>query len=167
MGQAIDDTGADRISDGREHDGRSAADMLQRRHGEGAAGQDDVRRERDQFCGIFCAPVRVILAPAGVNPYIAANTPAQFLQALVKGRKSVLAFWIVRSPVHEHANPPQTFRLLRARRERPCGRAAEQRDEIAAPHSTTSSAATSSLSGTARPSVLAVLRLIMSSNLVA
>src|SRR5262249_39561318 len=83
MGQAIHDTGADRISDGREHDGRSAADMLQRCHGEGAAGQDDVRRERDQFCGIFCALVRVILAPAGVNPYIAANTPAQFLLLVV------------------------------------------------------------------------------------
>jgi hypothetical protein len=31
---------------------------------------------------------------------------------LVERRKSVLAFRIVRSPVHEHANPPQTFRLL-------------------------------------------------------
>src|SRR5262245_19783776 len=46
---------------------------------------------------------------------------------------------------------------LRARRERPCDcRAAEQRDELAAPHSITSSAATRSLSGTVRPSILAV-----------
>jgi hypothetical protein len=32
MGQAIDDTGVDRISDGREDDRLSAADMLQRCH---------------------------------------------------------------------------------------------------------------------------------------
>ena len=68
------------------------------------------------------------------------NIPTQFLQALVECRKSVLTFWIVRCPVHEHANPPQTFRLLRARRERPRNRcaAAEQRDEVASPHSITS-----------------------------
>src|SRR5262249_47553108 len=57
-------------------------------------------------------------------------------------------------------------RLLRARRERPRGRAAEQRDELAAAHSITSSARASKLSGTVRPSALAVLRLITSSYLV-
>jgi len=57
--------------------------------------------------------------------------------------------------------------LLRARRERPRAcRAAEQRDEVAPLHSITSSAVASSLSGTVRPSVFAVLRLITSSNLV-
>ena len=57
--------------------------------------------------------------------------------------------------------------LLRARRERPRAcRAAEQRDEVAPLHSITSSAVASSLSGTVRPSVLAVLRLITRSNLV-
>src|SRR5262249_41569926 len=97
----------------------------------------------------ICAPVRVILAPAGVNSYVAANTPAQFLQALVKGRKSVLAFWIVGSSVHEHADPPQTIRLLRVHRERPRGSgAAQQRDELAPSHSITSSAITSSVGGT-------------------
>ena len=58
-------------------------------------------------------------------------------------------------------------RLLRARRERPrCRRATEQRDELAPPHSITSSARASSVGGTVRPSALAVLRLITSSNLV-
>ena len=57
--------------------------------------------------------------------------------------------------------------LLRARRERPCRRrAAEQRHELAALHSITSSAIASRDGGTVRPSVLAVLRLITSSNLV-
>ena len=39
-------------------------------------------------------------------------------------------------------------------------RAAEQRDELAPPHSITSSARASSVGGTSRPSALAVLRLI-------
>src|SRR5262249_10321752 len=45
-------------------------------------------------------------------------------------------------------------------------RAAEQRDELAAPHSITSSARASSVGGTVRPSALAVLRLMTSSYLV-
>src|SRR5262249_7441375 len=59
----------------------------------------------------------------------------------------------------------QLSRLLRARRERPCSRAAEQRYERAAPHSITSSAATWSVRGTRRPSAFAANRLITSSNL--
>src|SRR5262249_38202678 len=56
-------------------------------------------------------------------------------------------------------------RLLRARRERPRHRrAAEQRDELAALHSITSSARASRLSGISRPSAFAVLRLITNSN---
>src|SRR5262249_36655486 len=57
-------------------------------------------------------------------------------------------------------------RLLRTRRERPRRRAAEQRDEVAAPHSITSSARPSSVGATSKPSVLAVWALITSSNLV-
>src|SRR5262245_46716167 len=61
----------------------------------------------------------------------------------------------------------QLPRLLRARRERPrCRPAAEERDELALVHSITSSAIASSDGGTVRPSALAVLRLITSSNLV-
>src|SRR5262249_23930318 len=56
--------------------------------------------------------------------------------------------------------------LLRPRPERPRGRAAEQRDELAALHSITSSARASRVGGTSRPSALAVFRLITSSKLV-
>src|SRR5262245_32410705 len=60
-----------------------------------------------------------------------------------------------------------TDALLRARRERPCDhRAAEQRDELTAHHSITSSAMASSPGGKLRPNTLAVLRLITNSNLV-
>src|SRR5262249_42005275 len=51
-------------------------------------------------------------------------------------------------------------------RERPRGRAAEQRDEIAPFHSITSSVRASSDGGISRPSAFAVLRLITSSYLV-
>src|SRR5262249_32775967 len=62
---------------------------------------------------------------------------------------------------------PRHLRLLRARRKRPrSSRAAEQSEELATLHSITSSARASSVGGISRPSALAVLRLITSSNLV-
>src|SRR5262249_32049072 len=56
--------------------------------------------------------------------------------------------------------------LLRARRERPRGRAADSQDELAASHSITRSASASSCGGISRPSAFAALRLITSSNFV-
>ena len=52
--------------------------------------------------------------------------------------------------------PDHRGRLLRARRELPRRRAAEQRNERAPSHSITSSAVESSVGGTVRPSILAV-----------
>jgi hypothetical protein len=58
-------------------------------------------------------------------------------------------------------------RLLRPRCKRPCRRTAKERDQIAPPHySITSSAMASMPGGTVRPSALALLRLMTSSNLV-
>jgi hypothetical protein len=54
-------------------------------------------------------------------------------------------------PGHQHADARHLAhspnRLLRARRERPCRRAAEQRDDVAPVHSITSSARASSIGG--------------------
>src|SRR5499426_1305984 len=76
-----------------------------------------------------------------------------------------LSFRIVHSYVHNYADAPHPLGLLRPRRKRPRGsRAAEQRDEFAAFHSITSSARCCKNQGTSRPSALAVLRLITSSN---
>src|SRR5206468_595561 len=81
-----------------------------------------------------------------------------------------LSFHIGCIRAHEHADAPHPLVLLRTRRERPGSRAAEPRDELAASHlrahSITSSAVDSSVSGTSRPSALAVLRLITSPYLV-
>jgi hypothetical protein len=53
--------------------------------------------------------------------------------------------------------------VLRAYCERPCGsRAADERDEVAPPHSITSSARASNGKGTMMPSAFAVLRFIIS-----
>src|SRR5262249_40637737 len=66
-----------------------------------------------------------------------------------------------RGKIHHRHRP-----LLRASRERPRRRTADKRDELAPFHSITSSAMASSVGGTVRPSIRAVLRLITSSNLV-
>jgi hypothetical protein len=52
--------------------------------------------------------------------------------------------------------------LLRARREWPDRRTAEQRDELAPPHSITSSARASSMEGSSSPSFFAVFRFAIS-----
>src|SRR5262249_39738494 len=79
-----------------------------------------------------------------------------------------LLLWTTRMP--EITNCGNFSALLRARRERPRRRAAEQRDELAPlhlrGHSMTSSAMATSLSGIWRPSAFAVLRLMASSNFV-
>src|SRR5262249_42822439 len=66
----------------------------------------------------------------------------------------------------QESNPRHLSRLLRACGNRPCSRAAEQRDELAPLHSITSSARASNADGTVRPSALAVTRLMTRSNLV-
>src|SRR5262245_12497514 len=111
----------------------------------------------------------VVATPSIVDPHVVADSPAQLLQPLMESCEARLSFSIIRGGIHEHADPAH-LRLLRARRERPRSRAAEERDELAAldlrAHSITSSARASSVGGTSRPSALAVLRLITNSYLV-
>src|SRR5262245_15689265 len=67
----------------------------------------------------------------------------------------------------ELENPSHALALLHPRRERPRGRAAEQRDELAAPdHSITSSARSRIAVGNVIPKPFAVFRLMTSSNFV-
>src|SRR5262249_10089190 len=83
-GQAIDEAGADWIGDAREHDRQRAADTLQGGYAQGAAGQDDIRRERNQFRRVSALAVSIVRAPAGVDPHIAAVVPAQLFQTLLE-----------------------------------------------------------------------------------
>src|SRR5262245_35158868 len=98
----------------------------------------------------------LILGRAVLDRNVPALDEACFLQALAQHSHVMLPAW--QEPHHRHRW------LLRARCKRPGGRgAAEQRDELAAVHSITSSARPSSVIGKVRPSVLAVLRLMTSS----
>src|SRR5262249_1062848 len=164
-GQAVDKPCADRISDTHEHDRQGAGGLLQRRHAHGATGQKDIRGERDQFRRVLALAIDIVLAPAGLDPHIAV-APAQLLQDLPERRYAGLTLWIVHGHVHQHADPAHLLGLLRVRRERPRGRAADERDEIAPFHSITSSARASNMGGMVRPSALAVIKLMTRSNLV-
>src|SRR5262249_11857362 len=93
------------------------------------------------------------------------DSPAQLLQPLMESCEARLSFSIIGDGIHEHADPAH-LRLLRARRERPRRRAAEQRYELASFHSITSSARASSVGGTSMPSAFAVLSLMTNWNLV-
>jgi hypothetical protein len=102
----------------------------------------------------------------GALPRFTANCRSASLphsiQGLEEGTEFVLAF----DDGNFSENVTQPLVLLCPGRERPRSSAGEQRDELASPHSITSSARTSSVGGMSRPIALAVLRLITSSNLL-
>jgi len=95
--------------------------------------------------------------PANIDPHVAAHHPIQLPQSLQERSNARLPYRVIRRRTDQYADPSHALVLLRARRERPSRRAGEQRDERAARHSITSSARANSLSGTSRPSALAVL----------
>src|SRR5262249_15835386 len=92
--------------------------------------------------------------------------PGRTGAACRKYRDAGLLFRIIRSCVHEHADPPHALSLLRPRREGARSRTAEQRHERAPFHSITSSARATRVAGTSAPGALAALRLSRNSNLV-
>src|SRR5262245_11795470 len=106
-----------------------------------------------------------MLRPAKFDGNILALDVARLFQAAAKcsdERRPLIGRAAVQMADHRHRW------LLRSRRDRPSRRrAAEQRDELAAPdHSITSSARASTVGGMSRPMVLAVFVLITSSYLV-
>src|SRR5262245_27723109 len=119
----------------------------------------------------FCQRMRalnVACSPVIVRSDVASLRPTQILQRLAEGRNTGLSLGVALGKAHQHADPPHPLTLLRAHHSGPRRRcaAAEQRDELAAFHSITSSARASSVGGTSRPSARAVGTLMMKSNLV-
>src|SRR5262249_39318677 len=128
--QGRDEALADRIGDRCKYDRQGAACLLQCRHARAGRGQNDVRRKRNQLGGVFAA-VGVVPGPTIVDPRITAGGPSELLQALQESREAGLSFRIARDPGHEHADLPYALALLRACRERPRRRDANERDEVA------------------------------------
>src|SRR5262249_41086954 len=95
---------------------------------------NDVWRQRDQLLSIFVIVFEIGCGKAMINPHIVAVGPAQLLQPMLECREAYLLVLIVHGRGREHADTAHALRLLRARRERPCRHAAEQRDERASPH---------------------------------
>ena len=82
-------------------------------------GQDDVGRERGQFRRMTANVGGIGRGPAGVDPHVAADGPAQERQPLMERCEAGLKFRIVRGCGQEHADTTHTLALLCARDERP------------------------------------------------
>src|SRR5262249_21128961 len=137
------------------------------REGDGRrVGQDHVGAQIEQLAGELARMRRVARTPAIDELDIAALDPAQGVRGRLETHAPRLPSRVIRYP-HQPAPPPHAIRRLRARRERPRRRrAAEERDELTAFHSITSSAIARRLSGTVRPSAFAAVRLMTRSKLV-
>src|SRR5262244_1420401 len=133
---AHDQAGGDRIAHLCEYDRQGAGSVLQRHHGRLIAGENSIRPHPHEF-GSEASQALIIPAwPALLDVDIATFDPPEILQAPAERRHAELAFGVLlRQPRNQHADAVHLLALLRARRERPAGhRAAEKRDEVAAPH---------------------------------
>src|SRR5262249_27166518 len=131
----------------------------------GPRGENDIDLEPDKLGRDLGITLGASLPPAILDDDCAALAPAELAQPLhERGGPCALA---CRRTAPEESDRRRLARLLRARRERPHSRRAEQRDELAPPHSITSLAPCRNGSGMVRTSAFAVLRLTTSSNLFA
>src|SRR5262249_23863821 len=89
----------------------------------------------------------VASTPADVNPHVAPRSPTQLLEPFQKCEMACLRAGRVCAYPFQKADEANTLAWLRTRSERPCRCAAKQCDEIASPHSITSSAVASSSGG--------------------
>src|SRR5262249_48317478 len=128
-----------------------------------ADGNNDCNLPADEIGGQCSKPTVISLRPAVFDRHVAAFDKTGVIQPLSNDSDQEC----ISRPRTTAQDTDNRKLLLRARRERPRHRAAEQRDELAAlHHSITSSAPASRVGGMSRPSAFAVLRLITSSYLV-
>src|SRR5262249_4015823 len=95
-------------------------------------GQDNFRRQCDQFRRVSAYVLGFAAAPTGVDAHIAADDPTRLRKCLLEGPDPGLKVRIVRSGRQQHADAPHALALLGLRNERPRGRDADKRDELAA-----------------------------------
>src|SRR5262249_25385794 len=132
---------------------------------------DEVRCRTHQLCRVSLDLTQISTRVSMLDSDIAVLGPAERLETLAKCNDPSQHFGIVLGVWMQECDAPHALALLRTRRERPRrSRTAEQRDELAPfhlrGHSITLSARASSVSGTVRPSALAVVTLMTKSKLV-
>src|SRR5262245_47799876 len=160
--QAGDKTQLDWVTPGRVYDRNRRGRRFGRQCARRAARGDDGDLVLNQLGRQRRQSVILVFRPAVLDCHVLTLDVAGLLQALAeRGHHGGVP---LRRPTMEE--PDHRYRdLLRRHRQRPCRRAAEQRDELAAPdHSITSSATESSDGGTVSSSILAVSALMASSN---
>src|SRR5262249_24572676 len=145
--------------------------LLQRADRRGAVREGYVGGRAHELRGVRAQAGEIAGSPANVDLEIAALAPALAFQALPERADPGLYIPVAPGEIIQHRDATDTLSWLRACRDRPkkrrhCRRAGESQDERAALHSITSSARSRNGSGILRPSALAVLRLMTSSNLV-
>src|SRR6516225_7820543 len=137
---------------------------LRRQDRNGTTGRDnDGNSSANQLVQQFRHAFHLDAAETIIDHNILAFDESVVLEALSKCAAPLVGF---NQPGTKKSNHRHR-RLLRDRHQRPSRRSAQKRDELAATnHSITWSAIASNDGGTVRPSVLAVCRLMISSNLV-
>src|SRR5579862_1225470 len=165
--QALDKPAADRVADLRK-DGRYRAPCLQQGRQEIVAMDDnDIRLEIDDLHRITPHAIGIGAAEAIVETNVAALNPTGVAKPPDERVDPAFGLGVVLGCSDKHADTPHLAVLLCVGGKRPSdGGAAEQRNDLAPPHSITSSARCRNNSGTVMPSTLAVLRLITSWNWV-
>src|SRR5499427_9619988 len=138
--EARDESGANRIANGNHDDGDRLGGVPGCRHSLRPLRYDEVHLEPDQLGRQVGQPVDPTLRISIVDDNILALNPPELAQPLPERVEQGRPIGRGRQPKETY--PRHLARLLPPRRQRPRRRAAEQRDELAALHSITSSAAT-------------------------
>src|SRR5262245_15316996 len=150
-----------RFGDPDENNRYRRCRTLERHYRRRAASDDHIRLERHQFRDDLAHLLGAAAGPTHVNLYVATVVPAELLEALPEGLQLALTLWIRFQP--DVDNRDATHGLLSARGERPRRRrTAQKRDELAPPHSITSSARKRNAGGTESPMAFAAFRLTTS-----
>jgi hypothetical protein len=130
-GKTIDEAGGDRIADDRHDDGYRARGVLERLGGWRPSGDNHIDLRSHELGSQVGQPVGPILSPFpldGDGSSIDIPEVAQALhERLDPSRERV------RGTQQKDADARHSAGLLRARRERPCRRTPEERDELATP----------------------------------
>src|SRR5262249_41331331 len=153
--QVVDVAVTDRVGGNREHDRHGARLLQQWPRSRIAARQDDVWCERGQLGRMSTDFAGIGRGPPDFDAHGGADGPAQWRQRLQDRAHAGLPYLIIRGRGQQHAYTAHSLGPLRARRERPCRRAAEEQYELAASdHSITSSASASTCEGMSRRNAL-------------